>query len=68
MSTTTTITRYWTVTQAAEELGVTRALVNLRCRELSVGEFYGSYRLLSDDDLNVIRNRPDARKKSQDSA
>ena len=54
--------KFHTVTEAAEALGITSGRVRQICRELEIGTVAGKTRLLSENDLRTIQDRPDRRK------
>lgn len=56
-----------TVSDVADELGITTGRVRQICREFGIGEFIGRDRLLTQEEFEKIRNRPD-RRKTEESA
>lgn len=53
----------WTVTEVADELGVTTGRVRQICRAHGIGEILGKTRVLTDADVDRIRNLPDRRRR-----
>lgn len=54
-----------TVSDVAEELRITTGRVRQICREFDIGVVVGKTRLLSDEDVDKIRQRPDRRKSEE---
>ena len=53
----------YTLPQAAEILGLTRARVGQLCDEMKLGKRFGRVRLISPSELQKLKDRPDGRGK-----